>query len=190
MKKFTKLLGLCFLVQLGIFYNEILVDAAYDPAYTDFVPDPQANQKAIEILEENGALDSCPVPIEYLTTEEPPQSSYNPKMNMRAATSQYYIAQTGSIKDNQGRKRTAFRSHALAPSGFTWHENGIGSLYVTGNMNAFSFRPNYVSDYGTSFWYNGYYYRLFRLHSTDWGSSSNVWLSAWNTNSLVYNGGN
>lgn len=190
MKKWEKVLGLCFLLSLGLFLNETVVDAAYDPDYVDFTPDPQANEEAIELLKNNGLLESCPFPIEYLTTEQPIQSNFNTRIGLRAATSRYTISQLGTIRDNQGRNRTAFRSNTLAPVGFAWQDNGIGSLYVTGNMNSFSFRPNYISDLGANIWYQGYYYRLFKLYTTDWGSSSNVWLSAWNTNSLVYNGGN
>jgi hypothetical protein len=167
----------CLLFSTAVFSR---VDTANAEAFVgdteNIKIDKQKNQKAIEILQSNGDLDSLQFPIEKLTTE-PPIQEISTNQNLRAALKRYYA-------DGGSRHINGFwqmRCTELAPVGFNWTDNGIPKDSTTVYSNAsFSFKANRVWDTGVGAYDKGYYWRNI---GTPQGS---FWASVWNLNDLLY----
>lgn len=177
MKKFSKVLslvlGLSLLSVAGLLTANLKAEAAaYDSNYINFIPDPEANEKAIQLATKDEDATSIPVPLENLTTEQPPQAK---QLTARAALQKY---RGNEYKEIYGIYQ--WRINELAPVGFAWYENGIPSSVTKGLGSSLTFNSSKISDTGVGGWQYGYYWRKF---STAQGT---FWASAWNKSDLLY----
>lgn len=179
------------LVVVGVFFGCLGMSTeasavAYGGA-ENFVVSEEDNKKAIAIVEENGGLENCPVPVENLTTQQPVAAEMYSLKTTRAALKAY---------PNNGYAKLymswQFYSRELVPTGFNWDDNGIPGIALNWGWvtkPTFTFIPGKVvptgsAGYGTG----GYFWSEYK--STVQGGSGPVtvyyWLSAWDINHLLY----
>lgn len=172
MKKIV--LGIVLLTGISLVSMDKADAAAYVGDTQNITISSESNQKAIQILKENGALEKNNLPLDKLTTNNPLPS----KFFARASLKSYYPDGGSRYIANMWQMQCT----ELAPVGFDWIDNGIPTAVANINSNTarFTFKTNMVSDTGVGMYDRGYYWRNI---NTPYGS---FWASVWNLNDLLY----
>ncbi|MGG5341191.1 hypothetical protein [Enterococcus sp. AZ192] len=152
----------------------------------NFVVSEEDNKRAIAIVEENGGLDNCPVPIENLTLQQPKILA-----QPRAVLKTYAYTASAPLYGGLQVKPTV----ELVPVGFTWADNGIPWNAITQRggtttSGIFNFKTNNISTTGSAgYGTGGYFWTQFRstvyVNATT-NTTVTYWLSAWDLNHLLY----
>ncbi|MGC6769957.1 hypothetical protein ACYSNR_12080 [Enterococcus sp. LJL128] len=142
------------------------------------------NIEAIARLKELDGLESCPIPLENLTTRQPADLSSQTLSPLLRNPSNRKIFRYDAY--SYVYNIWQFYSPELAPVGFNWFDNGIPYTAVSTDYikNGFRFTNN-VWDSGVGGWDLGRYWRNFSTRYHD-GQILTFWARVDNLYQLLY----